>query len=386
MSSSQSGLNFLPLLLILFAGHNLAAEPGCIEGKVLDAAGAPVPSIYAVAIGANHKWSIEVQTDSDGFFKFDQLLAGEEYDVLASDKSFDSDIDKSEMGAVHATAASESQCPRVTLLQRARAHLHVRATDMITGEPVKSVNAHFRLDSDNSWRGCIDEHGELLVPPGSDLGVQVGAAGYETSGVLRITTPQPDEADEVAVEMRPVQMGCIDGTVLDLEGRGVPGADIQTSSGPEDFQLGTRTSADANGQFRVGGIQPANYWIFVNATGYPPSLTRIIDRVPVPPGPNCASATVRLGPKAAKLRVTVINGMTQEPIMSAVVWLNGEFKPQGGWSLRVGRVVSPVPALTQFTVTARAESYETAQPLTISPMQPGETREVTIALTPKSLR
>jgi hypothetical protein len=41
--------------------------------------------------------------------------------------------------------------------------------------------------------------------------------------------------------------------------------------------------------------------------------------VAVPAGANCADATITLGPKAAKLRVTVINGMTQEPINGTTI-------------------------------------------------------------------
>ena len=68
--------------------------------------------------------------------------------------------------------------------------------------------------------------------------------------------------------------------------------------------------------------------------------------VAVPVGANCADATIRLGPKAAKLRVTVINGMTQEPIKGAEVWLTGDFEDQlPGWSLRVSGDLAPVPAV-----------------------------------------
>jgi hypothetical protein len=67
------------------------------------------------------------------------------------------------------------------LLQPARAHLRVKATDMFTGEPVKSIQARFRFDSEKSWRGGVDEHGKLLVPPDSSLEVQMGAAGHENS-------------------------------------------------------------------------------------------------------------------------------------------------------------------------------------------------------------
>jgi hypothetical protein len=325
MTRLQSAFVPLPLLLILLASQDLAADPGCIQGKVQDAAGEPVPSIYVIATSANQKESVELQTDSDGFFMLDQVLAGEEYEVLASDNPVVHSVSSAikSVGAVQAIASAENQCPSVTLLQPARAHLRVKATDMFTVEPVKSIQAHFRFDSEKSWRGGVDEHGELFVPPDSSLEVQIRAAGYENSEVLKIASPQPGDTFDVALESRPVQTGCIVGTALDLEGIGVSGAGIQTSSGGETFNMGAQTSTDSKGQFRISGVQPANYAIFVTAAGYPPSLTQsgMQTTVAVLPGANCADAMIRLGPKAAKLTVTVINGMTQEPIKGAEVWL-----------------------------------------------------------------
>lgn len=390
MIRSQSAFVPLPLLLILLTSQNLAADPGCIQGKVLDAAGAPVPSIHVIASSANQKESVEFQTDTDGLFMLDQVLAGEEYEVLASDNPVVRNVSSASksVGAVQVIADTENQCPSVMLLQPARAHLHAKATDMFTGEPVKSIQAHFRFDSEKSWRGGVDEHGELLVPPDSSLEVWIGAAGYENSEVLKIASPQPGDTFDVALELRPVQTGCIVGTALDLEGIGVSGAGIQTSSGGETFSMGARTSTDSKGQFRISGVQPGNYAIFVTAAGYPPSLTQsgMKTEVAVPAGANCADATIRLGPKAAKLRVTVINGMTQEPIKGAEVWLTGDFEDQGGWSLRVSGDLAPVPALTQITVSAGAEGFVRSQPLTISPMQAGQTQEIMIELTQKSSR
>jgi hypothetical protein len=390
MTRSQSAFAPLSLLLILLASQNLTAEPGCIQGKVLDATGAPVPSIHVIATSANQNVSVELQTDTDGFFTLDQVLVGEEYEVLASDNPVVPNVSSAikSVGAVQAIAGTENQCPSVMLLQPARAHLRVKATDMFTGEPVKSIQAHFRFDSEKSWRGGVDEHGELLVPPDSSLEVQIGAAGYENSEVLKTASPQPGDTFDVAFELRPVQTGCIAGTVLDLEGIGVSGAGIQTSSGGETFNMGARTSTDSKGQFRISGVQPGNYAIFVTAAGYPPSLVQsgMKTEVAVPAGANCADATIRLGPKAAKLRVTVINGMTQEPIKRAEVWLTGDFEDQGGWSLRVSRDLASVPALTQITVSAGAEGFVRSQPLTISSMQAGQTQEIMIELTQKSSR
>jgi hypothetical protein len=390
MTRSRSAFVPLPLLLILLASQNLAADPGCIQGKVLDSAGAPVPSIYVIATSANQKESVQLQTDTDGFFMLDQVLAGEEYEVLASDNPVVRNVSSAikSVGAVQAIAGTEKKCPSVMLLQPARARLRVKATDIFTQQPVKSIQAHFRFDSEKPWRGGVDEHGELLVPPDSSLEVQMGAAGYENSGVLQIASSQPGDTFDVAFELRPMQTGCIAGTALDSEGIGVSGTGIQTSSRGETFNVGASTTTDSKGQFRISGVQPGNYEIFVTAAGYPPSLSQngLMIEVAVPPGASCADATIRLGPKAAKLRVTVINGITQEPIKGAEVWLRGDFEKEGGWSLTVNGDRAPVPALTQITVSAGAEGFVRSQPLIISPIQPSQTQEIMIKLTQKSSR
>jgi len=125
---------------------------------------------------------------------------------------------------------------------------------------------------------------------------------------------------DVAVALQPVQMGCIEGIVLDLQGSGVPGVKIQTSPGyNEASSLARRTSTDAKGQFSIDRVQPGRYMIVTTAVGYPESLTQpgLVRHVTVPSEVKCANATIRLGPKAAKLRVRVVNGVTQQPINNA---------------------------------------------------------------------
>ena len=164
MTRSRSAFVPLPLLLILLASQNLAADPGCIQGKVLDSAGAPVPSIYVIATSANRKESVQLQTDTDGFFMLDQVLAGEEYEVLASDNPVVRNVSSAikSVGAVQAIAGTEKKCPSVMLLQPARARLRVKATDIFTQQPadpsklifasiLKSRGEEESMNMENCW-------------------------------------------------------------------------------------------------------------------------------------------------------------------------------------------------------------------------------------------
>jgi hypothetical protein len=372
---------------MLFAIQKIIAEPGCIQGKVLDPVGAPVTSIYVDASSLDHQESIQVVTQWDGHFLIDIARAGAQYDVLASYKSNPGSAGSSgttSVDSVRVTAVAGDRCPYLTLHQAARARLHVKATNLQTGEPIPSVQARFRVQADTTWLGGIEENGELLVPPDSNLEVQIAADGYENSQVLKIATPQPDEVHDLAVSLQPVQMGCIEGIVLDLQGSGVPGARIQTSAGFNETSSPRWASTDATGQFSIDRVQPGDYSLVTTAVGYPLTQPGSMPHLTVPSDVKCAKATIILGAKAAKLRVRVINGVTQQLINDAAILLHGDFGDQGGWSPTATGDPVPVPALTQFTVEAAAAGYVLSQ-LTVSPMQPEQTREITIALQPESL-
>jgi hypothetical protein len=388
MNRSCVVLSLVPLLFTMFAGSNAKAESECIQGQVVDSAGAAVPFVFVIAASLDHESSIQVETGEDGRFRINQGLADEQYDVLATDHSWNDSIGFSETGSVAATrvkAGAESRCPQLALLMPARARIRVHATDALTGEAIKSAHAHFRFDTDKSWREEIYDYGDLLMPPGSDVEVEVGASGFENSEAIHIATALPGKSTELAVELRQVQTGCITGTVLDLEGLGVPGAGIQTSSGDTNFHEGTRVFTDAKGLFSLGSVRPGKYTLSVTAADYPPSLTQqgMMIEVTVPSELNCATATIRLGPKASKIAVKVIDGVTMETVSDAEVWASGDFTDLGGWSLKIGGVPGPVPALTPLTIHAKADGYLDAEPLIFPPLKPEETKAITVTLQPE---
>jgi hypothetical protein len=169
MNRSCVVLSLVPLLFTMFAGSNAKAESECIQGQVVDSAGAAVPFVFVIAASLDHESSIQVETGEDGRFRINQGLADEQYDVLATDHSWNDSIGFSETGSVAATrvkAGAESRCPQLALLMPARARIRVHATDALTGEAIKSAIAHFRFDTDKSWREEIYDYGDLLVPPG----------------------------------------------------------------------------------------------------------------------------------------------------------------------------------------------------------------------------
>lgn len=392
MNRSRFALPLLPLFFALLPALNSSAESRCIQGKVVDPTGAAVPFAFVSATSLDRRTSTQVQVGRNGRFRIDQGLTDGQYDVLATDRS-ETDgggfLKAVSIGAIRVKAAAESLCPRIVLLMPARAHLLVQARDALTGAQLEPVHAHFRLDTEKHWRGGVDERGELLVPPGSDLEIEAGAHGYLNSPVFNIASAQPGETSEVAVELRREQTGCIQGMVLDLRGAGVAGAGIQIGSSDAIFQEGGgRVFTDAKGLFSIGNLEPGEYHLFATAAGYPPSLAQLSMMMTVTVGQdrNCALPTMRLGPKASELSVRVLDDLTLEPVASPKIWVSEESANTGGWSLRAGGILGPVPAFTALTVRASGEGYLDAQPLIIAPMEPEQTREITIRLQPVATR
>jgi hypothetical protein len=390
----------ISLLLILSATLDTRAESGCIQGRVLDTSGEPVPSIFVTASSLDGKFSVQVGTDFDGSFRIDTaVLAGEGYDLLARESSsFEQIVDSSEIpegAAIRAIAGEEDRCPFVTLRQRAPARLEVKAVNLLTGAPIPVVDAHFRFSGEKSWRGATDEKGELLLSPDTHLEVQVGAAGYEDSQVSDILTPEAGNKDDLSIALRPEETGCITGTLVDQKGLPVPKARIQAAdSMRQSFLSGGVTYSGADGRFEFEDMRPGKYLIFTYPAEYPMPLTQMEDvgHVTVASGIDCADASMRLGPRAAKLRVHVMDATTHELIKEAQVHMTGSLA-NGGWSQNVGAdreepadgdraALIPVPALTTITVDASSKGYANSQTLTISPMQPQQVQDITILLQP----
>jgi len=385
------GLLSLPCVVLL-AGLNLAAhaQDGCIQGKVLDAAGAPVPSVYVAAFGFADPSNEEGETDGDGYFLLGDFLdAGTDYVVAASDNSLLGHGNSSMASlpnAVRTRAGSGSHCPEITLHHSARARIHLKVTNLVTRESIESFDLSFRFHGGPLWRSGINQGGELLLPPSANLEIQLGSVGYESSEILRMSTPPPGKAREFTAELRPLETGCVTGTVVDHHGTPVPQARIQISSDDNRFHHDANKTTDANGRFRADGIQPGRSQIVVYAAGYPLSFNPsdgTVTEIDVASGADCADANIRLGPKAAKLLVDVIDATTQKPIEGAQGWLRADFVDDGSSRMVAIAVPTQVRARTQFSLYVHADGYLKPAPVAVLPMQPEETQEITVALRPE---
>jgi len=379
-------MKVVPIIGLVFTTClNLPAQNGCIEGRVVDTAGAPIAT-HVVGIGSDRQAAFDVGSSLDGYFRIDSIPAGD-YDVATSD-DYQADFRNLPLAApkpasaMRAAALQGGICSSITLRRPVRARLHLTVTDLLTSAVVPSPHGSFRYNATNSWQGSDDE-GTLLVPPLSDLEVHVGARGYELSEPIKIPPLQPGEVRELKVSLRPTQTGCITGIVVDQARAPLTGVEVRPSL--NDFANGllnreappVRSGAD--GRFSLKTLHPGNYSLFTNAIalGYPMSLGEEgFTSLTVQPGAGCADITIKLGPKAGKLALSVLDAVTRKPLKDYSAWLNAET-----WSMAVVGNPMPVPAFKEMQLSVGANGYQ-FRTVTLSPLQPDERRPLTIELDP----
>jgi VWFA-related protein len=138
-------------------------------------------------------------------------------------------------------------------------------------------------------------------------------------------TPAPAAAPSaVPAAVLPMHLvGCISGSVVDQGKRPVPGTSVKAwpvfSGNSYSTNSYPQTTTDENGKFKFPDLQAGNYILYTKneEAGYPPtenSLYREGIIRPVSTEDKCADVVVKLGPKAARLKVSAIDEVTHEPI------------------------------------------------------------------------
>jgi hypothetical protein len=142
-----------------------------------------------------------------------------------------------------------------------------------------------------------------------------------------------------------------------------------------------------DGRFRFDSLQPGSYTVFAHAAALGYFLAQNDENsahASVLPGPGCVDITVKLGVKAAQLKLTVLDAVTRQPIKDYVATVEEEVG--GGTStFKVKQDPVMVPSLKRLSVSANAPGYRPER-LMLAPLQAEETRQLTIALLPSSDR
>jgi hypothetical protein len=377
------------ICFFLLGTLSVAAQTACIEGKVLDTSGSPIPDIQIIGLGARRS-AFTTGTDSDGRFRIANLSAGD-YGI-ATGEEFRADFNKIRFADVKdvrniplaTVTAFEGGCSFITLHRPQRAHIHLLAKDALTTQDVSAAKAAFRYNSETSWNRSNDQ--DLIVPPLMEFQLQAGASGYEDSPIMTIPALQPGETHELPLSLRPLQRGCISGQVIDQLGVPASGVSVHPDLKGDLMDRRVRsTNTDKSGQFRFEGVHPGEYWISTDARklGYfvIPGHENDVP-ITVEPSAGCKDITINLGPKGARIELKVIDSQTQQPLVGFETFVSGVFANGGTWSRIAGTTPVLVPALKSLGIAVGKNGYQVSKKVAVGPLQPEETQQITIELYP----
>ena len=384
--------------LFLAISLGLSAQTACIEGSVVDTTGSPV-RIPVIAFNSGRVASMTT-SNPDGHFRIGiNATPAREYDLITSDDyiGYSPRATPNMASAVKVAMKDDGSCGSAAMRVPVRARLLVKVTDLLTGERAEAASMDIRYGGPGqTWLGMgarRDTYDAYVLQPLSEFEVRVGARGYTDSDVIKVAALQPGEVQELAVQLRPQALGCMTGVLVNQQGVPISDVIMQANLGTESVwreSPGRTTGKD--GRFRFDSMQPGPYTVFAHAPGlgyFPSQDDENSAHASVQPGPGCADVTVRLGFEAAKLKLTVLNAVTRQPVKDVVVSVDVEVG--GGISrFEVSEYPVLVPsfkvmvrALKRLSVSATAPGYRTER-LMLAPLQAEETRQLTIALRPDS--
>ena len=185
------------------------------------------------------------------------------------------------------------------------------------------------------------------------------------------------------------QTGCLTGNVVDYTSVPVPGVRIAVGDGSwSSALLAPVIESDESWQFRIDGIPPGNYNADASndQLGYP-GIWRPEEKVSINSSSICANIAFNLGARAAKLKFTVTDAATNQPIKNIVYIVFPEGKPSLRLSVEplLSNGVPPqVPSLTKLRIEVTAKGYSSSE-FAFASLAPGATQQIVTTLSPKRM-
>ncbi|HEY7401922.1 MAG TPA: VWA domain-containing protein [Candidatus Angelobacter sp.] len=185
---------------------------------------------------------------------------------------------------------------------------------------------------------------------------------------------------------------CVSGIVIDENDKPVAGINVVAwpTFSPNSYAKDSypSTVSDEHGKFKIEQLEKGLYQLYTDkeSAGYAPTRNSFYRYATLPliqVSEKCAKVAVRVGPKAARLRIHVVDAGTGTPLPRFGI----SFRDRSGVLVvsqaSQGQEVM-VPANTDLTISAWSYGYPRSQPSSVTSPGPEAAQDVTIQLSPRA--
>lgn len=186
--------------------------------------------------------------------------------------------------------------------------------------------------------------------------------------------------------------GCIDGSVLDEDKKPVAGINVEAwpTFAPNSYAKDSypSTVTDEHGKFKIEALEKGSYLLYTKneSAGYAPTNDSFYRNATLPltqVSGKCTKVEVRVGPKAARLKIHVIEAGTGTPLSRFGISFRDHLGILVISSASQNQEVM-VPANMELTVSAWSYGYPRSQPITVTTPGPEASQDVSIQLSPRA--
>jgi hypothetical protein len=385
---------FLTTLAVIatltICGSSVVAQTGCITGWVIDETGHRREHIKVEAIKMGMGWTHhQAWTEANGRF---QILAvpPAEYQIVSGDAEgpYPNYANSFFYGTpeLHLSVTASDKCQDVVVhVGPKAAKLNLSIVDAITKRPINQPAVELRRpDSSGLHTGAPG--GKVNVPSLTDFQLKLKAVGYEESALIELPALRPEEVRDLTIELQPALEGCIAGSVVGEDNLPMAGAKViahlRTRSSLNDDQP---VVTDSRGRFQINKIEVGPYYVYAQKISAGYLGTESVAFLTISANPPCSEVALKIGLKAARLRIKAIDAKTGKEI-SQIHTGYGNEERRSTYSSFVERLpgnVALVEPLSKLSVQIYADGYqENVKTVYFGPLAPDEQKDITVELQP----
>lgn len=223
-----------------------------------------------------------------------------------------------------------------------------------------------------------------------DIKIEAHAAGHKDLAIhANIAGPKVS----LPVPAAAVRNSCIAGIVVDENRKPVAGMNVEAFPlfSPNSYAKDSYPSivSDEKGKFKITDLESGTYALYSSneAAGYPStrnSFYRTVNELPTQATQKCSSAVVKVGPKAARLKIKALDASTGAPLANFGVSL----REQSGGILVIQRATPGqevlVPPHADLAISAWSYGFPKSQYIVVTTPGSEASEDVTVQLTPRA--